>query len=80
MACVSAELDNGVALHICRTDGEKRPGRKRRRMFWCFSCRKRQLHTLMGFYPAYGSYYDPHFWWECPTCHKDCTDFPGRAW
>lgn len=77
MACLSSE--DGT-LHICRPNGEKRPARKRRRAFWCFSCRKRQMHTLMGFYPTEPSYYGPNFWWECPQCHGEYILFPGTTW
>ena len=68
-------------LTICRVDGEKKPvpGRRRKR-WWCFQCRKRGLHTRMGLYPVMGSYYDPTFWWACPSCGEEHVLFPGREW
>jgi hypothetical protein len=80
MACLHGELSDGVQIHICRLDGESRPARKRRKMFWCFQCRKRLPHTLMGFYPTEPSYYGPSFSWECPRCHEEHVLFPGREW
>jgi hypothetical protein len=77
MCCQSAELEGGVILHVCRTDGETRPVKRRRRNWWCFKCRKRALHRLMGFYPSGLSYYGPNFWWECPTCKEEHIAFPG---
>ena len=67
-------------VHICRVDGETRPTARKRRRFWCFKCRKRLLHQHMGFYPSGMSYYDPHFWWECPQCREENVLFPGREW
>lgn len=77
MACVSADLGEGRVLHVCRVDGERRPVRKRRRRLWCFKCRKHTLHMLMKFFSVEPSYYDPNFWYECPTCQGDYTRFPG---
>ena len=79
MTCLSADLGDGRVLHVCRTEGETRPVRKRRRRFYCFKCRKRTLHMLMGFFPSGISYYDPHFWYDCPTCEGDYRAFPW-AW
>ena len=74
MSC--CEVMPGV--HVCRTDGEtKAVAGKRRKQFWCFKCRKRLFHTLMGFYPTPPSYYGPHWWWQCQKCGEDNTQFPG---
>lgn len=70
-----------VVGYVCHNNGMTRavPGTRRRR-FWCFVCRKRLLHTRMGFYPNEPSYYGPNFWWECPSCHEEHVLFPGREW
>jgi hypothetical protein len=82
VSCVEI-LDSGgrVVGHVCRSDGETRPvPNRRKKRWWCFKCRRRLLHTRMGFYPSGLSYYDPNFWWECPRCHEENVLFPGKVW
>jgi hypothetical protein len=82
MACIHIHASDGTVIgHVCRPDGETKPvpGRRRKR-WWCFHCRTRDLHTLMGFYPSGLSYYGPTFWWACPRCHEEHVLFPGREW
>ena len=43
---------------------------------WCFHCRKRGLHTVVVLSDPFPSHYEPVAIWECPTCHRDYTDFP----
>lgn len=81
MACTTSDIGGGTTLHICWSKGEtKRVPNRRRKAWWCFRCRKRLLHTLMGFYPPMYSYYGPNYWWECPQCHEEHVLFPGREW
>ena len=75
------DVDGAVIGHICRPEGVTKPvPHRRKQRWWCFKCRKRLLHTLMGFYPGPVSYYGPTFWWECPSCHEENVLFPGREW
>ena len=80
MPCSEIVQDGKVIGHVCRSSGVTRPARKRRKTWWCFQCRKRLLHRLMGFYLAQPSYYGPSFWWECPECYEEHVLFPGREW
>jgi len=77
-----ALVSNGqVVGHICRTQAETRPvPNRRRKRWWCFKCRKHQMHTLMGSYPVEPSYYGPSFWWNCPKCNGEYVLFPGQEW
>ncbi len=71
----------GPDVHVCRAAGTWRRARNRRRKrWWCFSCRKHLLHTLMVLDPGPGSesYYDPIWEWRCPRCHEEHVLFPGR--
>lgn len=70
-----------VIGHVCGGDSTIAPvaGRRRKR-FWCFRCRKHGLHTRMMSDYGPESYYDPRFWWSCPTCHQEHVLFPGREW
>jgi hypothetical protein len=82
MPCIQIVASDGSVIgHVCRPSGETKqvPGRRRKR-WWCFNCRKRDMHTLMGFYPSGLSYYGPTYWWECPRCHGEHVLFPGREW
>jgi len=81
MPCCEIVSDGRVVGHICRTSGTTRPvPHRRKRRFWCFACRKRLLHTRMMFDPGPTSYYEPHFWWQCPQCEEEHVLFPGREW
>ena len=75
MTCVS---DGNVTVcygppmreHTREQHGEER---------WCFRCRKRRTFELVVSVPTGISYYDPHSWIECGTCHLTDGDvFPGR--
>jgi hypothetical protein len=79
MPCHEIVAPDGTVIgHLCRPEGETKPVlHRRKKRFWCFSCRKRVLHTRMGFYPGPESYYGPTFWWECPTCRQEHIYFPG---
>jgi len=81
MACLEILSGDRVVGHVCRPDGITRRvlGRQKKR-FWCFKCRRRQLHTLMIFEPTQPSWYGPHTWWECPRCLGEYVLFPGREW
>ena len=70
----------GGGVTICLADGVTKPAKRRRKRWWCFTCRKRLLHTLMVFIPTPPSWYAPHSWWECPRCHKEDVLFPGHEW
>jgi len=78
MPCIPIVRGDKRVGFLCCTSGETIvvPHRRKKRL-WCFGCRKRLLHTLMGFYPGIESYYGPTFWYECPTCQRDNTAFPG---
>jgi len=77
MAC--CEIQPGV--HVCRPNGETRPvPNRRRKQFWCFTCRKHLMHTWMRFHHKQPSWYEDWFWWECPQCHKEDILFPGWEW
>jgi hypothetical protein len=76
MACAPLIADGKVIGNITFSTGVTRPIRKRRRAFWCFKCRKRQMHTLMAHFPD-SPWYEPNAWWNCPQCKDDYTRFPG---
>jgi len=67
-------------VYVCRPDGTTAPAKRRRKRWWCFTCRQHLLHTLMIWTPTAPSYYGPHTWWECPQCHQEDVLFPGREW
>lgn len=67
--------------YICGQRGTVAPvAQRRRKRWWCFTCRKRCLHTLMMSDPGPMSYYGPTCWWQCPQCHEEHVLFPGREW
>ena len=77
MAC--CEVVTGV--YVCRPTGEWSPVPRRwKKRWWCFTCRKHLLHTLMVFRHVQPSYYADWTRWECPQCHKEDVLFPGREW
>jgi hypothetical protein len=81
MTCSNIMQGEQIVGHICRSAGvTRRVLHRRPKRFWCFCCRQRLLHVRMGFYPSGLSYYEPHFWWECPNCHEEHVLFPGREW
>lgn len=78
MSCKSMSLSDGTILHInYGPKTEERPLRKRRRLKWCFDCRKRLPHMLTASVPIEPSYYEPNVWWKCSGCGHDRTSFPG---
>jgi hypothetical protein len=65
-------------IWVCRPPRSVKIAGRRRRRFWCFTCRKRHLHTAMMI-PAHG-YYEPEFWWKCDGCGEDNRLFPGMEY
>lgn len=74
MACI--EVAEGVL--VCRASGtyERVPLRRRRR-FWCFTCRKHLMHELWVFRNEHPSWYADWVEWKCPSCGENNTRFPG---
>jgi hypothetical protein len=44
---------------------------------WCFNCRERYIHVWTVLFDELPTYYDPHGYWACANCGRDCTVFPG---
>ena len=80
MGCGRLLNDQGAVVgFVCGTGRTvEEPIRKRRRMKWCFNCRKHLPHMLTMQREVKPSYYDPITFWKCSGCGEDWTLFPGQ--